>query len=91
MKNARYNIPEIRRAMREVAEEIIALKKQIRQPNYLPTSVEYSDLKEMKLAYTILCCLRAHHRGKFHLKDQAKSLELAQRVEGQYLLQEAAA
>src|SRR4051812_6479243 len=86
MKNAKYDIYRLRADLRQLATEIRLLKKQIRTPNYLPSWKEYRDLRAMKEAFTILCCLRAHHRGRLHLKDAQKSVERAQAIEDKYML-----
>jgi len=91
MKNARYDIPRLRRDMKTLADQLRALKKKIRTPHFLPCSHDYKDLRLMKKAYTYLCCLRAHHRGRLHLQNAELSLSTAASIEEKYLLQEAAA
>lgn len=91
MKNARYDIPRLRRDLRELASQLRATKRVIRTPNYLPSSQDYKELRLMKQAFTILCCLRAHHRGRLHLKNAELSLSTATYIEGKYMLQTEAA
>ncbi len=87
MKNARYDIPRLRRDLRELAAQLRAMKKTIRTPRYLPSWRDYRDLRAMKQAFTILCCLRAHHRGRLHLKNAELSISTAQYIEQKYMLQ----
>lgn len=89
--NAKYNIRQIRAELRLLATEIQAMKKAIRQPNYLPSCDEYRLLRTAQRQVTMLCCLRAHHREKFHLVNREKSLELALFLEPRYLLQKSEA
>lgn len=87
MMNAKYDIRRIRAELHLLATEIQALKKVIRQSNYLPSGAEYSLLRSLQYSATALYCLRAHHREKFHLVDREKSLALALGLEPGYVLQ----
>jgi hypothetical protein len=86
MQNAKYDIRRIKAALRLLAEEIRVMKKTMRQPLYQPTGQEWQALRSAKMTATTLCCLRAHHRGKLHLKNETRALELALFLEPQYLL-----
>lgn len=92
MKNARYNIRELSTKLRNTAEEIQALKKQIRTPYHSPSWQEYKILHHLKHLATSLCCLRAHHRGRMHLLNNPElNTHLVKEFEGMYLIKVEAA
>jgi hypothetical protein len=89
--NAKYDIRRIRAELNLLSAEIQAMKKSIRQPNHLPSCEEYQLLRSAQYRVTRLCCLRAHHRERFHLMDREKSLALALALEPEYVLQKSEA
>ena len=91
MDRKRYDLDRLRTDLRLCAETISGLKKQMRRSHYTPTLREIYDLARWKKKATILCCLRAHHRGKMHLRDEAKNFMYVRTDEEAYLLKEAEA
>ena len=85
-RSRKYNIELLSGHLRACGEEISTLKKQMRRSRYLPTLQEYRELSRLKKRATMLCCLRAHHRGKTHLlSDIGKNIKMVQEHEGEYL------
>lgn len=89
MNEKKYDLHRLRSDLRNCAETIKALKKHLRTPLYLPTSVEYRELRKLQARATHLCCLRAHHRGRVHLHnglEQNMQLTYVIHCENEYLL-----
>lgn len=91
MDRKRYDLDRLRTDLRLCAETISGLKKQMRRSHYTPTMEEHLDLAWWKKRATVLCCLRAHHRDKLHLRDEAKNLSNVYSIRDKYLLKEAEA
>jgi len=54
--------------LKTTAALLSALKRVLRQSGHQCTRLEARDLRELKARATRLCCLRAHLRGKLHLR-----------------------
>lgn len=64
------NIRELRKDLNECATLIKETKAILREPHQPRRDGNtQSRLYHLKQKVTQLCCLRAHHRGKVHLRD----------------------
>jgi len=54
--------------LKTTAALLLALKRVLRSSGHRITRLEATDLQRLKLRATRLCCLRAHLRGRIHLR-----------------------
>lgn len=84
----RYDLARMALEARQLVADITTLKKIVRQSKYLPTWQEYRQLHDFKSAVTVLCILRAHHRGRTHLPSQLeRTMKTIEQHEAKYLLE----
>lgn len=65
-----WNVPEIRRRINELSQEIRALKKEMRTPHHQVTWNEQCELGALKHRVTVLVVLQAFRRGKNHFVNR---------------------
>ena len=53
--------------LKTTAALLIALKHVLRSSGHKTTPLEANTLRDLKARATLLCCLRAHGRGRLHL------------------------
>lgn len=80
LKAIKWNVPELRARINELAQEIRLLKRQIRTPKHQVTWSEQCELGALKHRVTVLVALQAFRRGKIHfvnssIEDQEAWLE----------------
>lgn len=82
------NFNALRQVRRDLDLEILALKKELRSPwGDKDMSSSQQQLTRLKVQSTSFCILRAYLRGRWHLKDEVRCREEAQRLLPQFLRQ----
>lgn len=64
----KLDIQKLKKALRDTAGDIKKLKTEMRQSGYNPSAKEYRQLGLLKYEATRLCSIRAHGRGRVHMK-----------------------
>jgi hypothetical protein len=70
MTQINWNVAKIRMAIKNLAEQIHNLKKEIRRPNVQISYAQYCALTTLKHNATLLCTITAYRRSKLHLKNK---------------------
>jgi hypothetical protein len=73
LKAVNWNVPEIRRQIKEVSQEIRLLKKEIRTSYHQITWNEQCSLGALKHRATVLTALQAFRRGNIHFVNSSIS------------------
>jgi hypothetical protein len=76
----RYDLDKLRADLRASVADLQKLKEELHT---------YAVLRELKLRVTKLCCLRANHRGRVHMRDREKNDLFVAETEPGYLLKAA--
>lgn len=74
----KLNIAKLKTDLKTITQEILAVKAILRESGQpRKTYRTYNELKALKRRATLLCSIRAHHRGKIHLKDSTLDKQAA--------------
>jgi hypothetical protein len=63
--------------LKTTAALLTALKRVLRTSGHKTSPLEARDLRDLKARATRLCCLRAHLRGRLHLRGMTREEQAA--------------
>jgi hypothetical protein len=66
------DVPTLVCDLKTTAALLTVLRQLIRQPGHRTTALEARDRRDLKARATRLCCLRAHLRGRLHLRSMTR-------------------
>lgn len=76
MHSITWNVPEIRKRINDLSQEIKLLKKEIRTPHHQVTWAEQCELGALKHRVTVYAALQAFRRNKLHFQHMSPADQL---------------